>query len=93
MRKLLVALGLSGAVTLGAGAAIAQNDTTPRPPAGITMPHDQASMDAMPARMRDSMPADMVAQCDEMHAAMSGQMSGHMGAMSAMMGQHMGRAN
>jgi hypothetical protein len=87
MRKLLVALGLGAAVTLGAGASIAQTDSSPRPPAGATMPHDHASTDAMHGQMRDSMPADMVAACDEMHASMTGHMAG----MSGMVGQHMPR--
>jgi|GEM_PF-4033391 hypothetical protein len=94
MRKLLVALGLGAAVTLGAGASIAQNNPTPPgPPPGVTMPHDQAARDAMHAQMRDSMPADLRARCDEMHAAMAGtdmgaMMGGHTG--GGMMGPHMG---
>lgn len=94
MRKLLVALGLGAAVTLGAGASIAQsNPTAPGPPPGVTMPHDQAGRDAMHAQMRESMPAGLREQCDQMHAAMAGSDMGAMrGAHMAggMTGQHMG---
>lgn len=81
MRKLLVALGLGAAVTLGAGAAIAQDDGTPRPPAGITMPA-RPGLDGRDAHPDAGHDARRVAQCDEMHAAMSGHMSGHMGGMT-----------
>ena len=72
MRKLLVALVVIGAlvVGVGVGVGVAQTGThaptTSTPP--VTMPHDQAGMDAMHAQMRAQMPAEMQAQCDEMHA-------------------------
>jgi hypothetical protein len=93
MRKVFVTLGVAGAMALGlAGASVAQTSTTPNPPA-TAMPHDQATMDAMHAQMRDRLPADVQAKHDEMHAQMSGMMSGGMmpgGMMSGHMGNHMG---
>ena len=85
MRKLIVGFCLAAAVTLGAGASVAQTGGTPgtKPPA-TAMPHDPTSMQAMHDQMKAGMPADRQAKCDEMHASMEGHMAG--------MGAHMAGA-
>ena len=88
MRKLMVGLGLAAAVTLGAGASMAQTGGTggTKPPA-TAMPHDSESMQAMHDQMKAAMPANLRAKCEEMHASMQGHMTGmdaHMGGAGMM---------
>lgn len=69
----LAATGLAGLV-LGAGigvAAAAGQDNTPPAPERVDA---VTSMDDMHAAMVETMPAELVEQCNEMHAAMADHM-------------------
>ena len=68
----LAATGLAGLVLgAGIGVAAAGEDTTPTRPERAA---DVTSMDEMHAAMADTMPAELVEQCNEMHAAMADHM-------------------
>jgi len=68
----LAATGLAGLVLgAGIGVAAAGQDSTPPAPERVD---DVTSMDDMHAAMVETMPAELVEQCNEMHAAMADHM-------------------